>query len=84
MKQPLTPASLAPDGGAPDHPTHDEPIEDFEPQDYEAMIDTASDRQIQRQTDDEIYDPRANQSFSRGSGDPLDQRSRNGELARHK
>ncbi|MGN6461701.1 MAG: hypothetical protein ACTHLY_10900 [Pseudolabrys sp.] len=77
-------ATLAPDGGAADHPIHDEPIEDFEPQDYEAMIDNADEGQIRRQTDDEVYDPRANRSFSRGSGDPLDQRSRNTEPASDK
>lgn len=82
-------ATLAPDGGVQDHPIqdhpiHDEPVEDFEPQDYEAMIDNAGDRPIRRQTDDEVYDPRANHSYARGSGDPLDQRSRDGELTRHK
>lgn len=77
-------ATLAPDGGAADHPIHDEPIEDFEPQDYEAMIDNAEEGQIRRQTDDEIYDPRATRTFSRGSGDPLDQRSRDGELTADK
>ncbi|HEY1153192.1 MAG TPA: hypothetical protein VGE73_05020 [Pseudolabrys sp.] len=77
-------ATLAPDGGNANHPVHDEPIEDMEPQDYEAMIDNAEEGQIRRQTDDEIYDPRANRSFSRGSGDPLDQRSRDSELTRDK
>lgn len=76
--------ALAPDGGNANHPIHDEPIEDYEPDDYETMIDNADERQIQRQTDDEVYDPRANRSFSRGSGDPLDQRSRDGERARNK
>jgi hypothetical protein len=68
--------SLSPDGGVADHPIHDEPTEDMGPEDFEALIDEAEKGQLERRTDDETIDPRADEVFAPGSSEPLDQQDR--------
>ena len=68
--------SLAPDGGVADHPIHDEPTEDMGPEDFEALIDEAEKGQLERRTEDETIDPRADEVFAPGSSEPLDQPNR--------
>lgn len=62
--------SLAPELG--DHPTQDEPMDDLGPEAFEQLMDEAAAGKLERRTDDEFIDRRADQTFAPGSSEPLD------------